>query len=292
MHESGRLAELFEAHRSRLQGMAYRLLGSTSEAEDVVQEAWIRLDRAGAGEVHRLGAWLTTVVSRLCLDRLRARSSRREESLEARLPDPIVTALEPDPSEEMVMADSLGMALLVVLETLTPAERLAFVLHDVFGIPFDDIARIVERSPEATRKLASRARQRVRRGAPEPGADRTEQRRVAEAFLDAARRGDFEGLLAVLDPDIVLRADGGALANASKVVRGAAAVLEQAERFSRGLTSQLVLVNGQVGFLSRRADGRPFSVIALTVHRGRITRMDILADPERIARVDLSALVT
>jgi RNA polymerase sigma factor (sigma-70 family) len=284
-----RLAEEFEEHRAHLRGVAYRLLGSVSEAETQYR-------RAGYGSVVRmsqmspiLGGWLTTVVSRICLDMLRARSSRREDSLDVRLPDPIVTSA-PDAASDVVLADSVGLALLVVLETLEPAERLAFVLHDVFGVRFDEIASILQRSPAAVRKLASRARQRVQSRAPEAEPDLKQQRRVADAFLDAARRGDFEALLALLDPDIVLRADGGALANASRLVRGAHAVLEQAERFSRGLSSDIVLVNGRIGFLSRRADGRPFSVVALTIAGDRITRMDILADPDRMARLDLSAL--
>jgi RNA polymerase sigma factor (sigma-70 family) len=285
-----RLAEEFEEYRPHLRGVAYRLLGSVGEAEDAVQESWVRLERTDVGDVANLGGWLTTVVSRVCLDMLRARSARREEPLDVRLPDPIVTSAAVDSADDVVLADSVGLALLVVLDTLEPAERLAFVLHDVFGVPFDDVAQILGRSTVATRKLASRARTRIRRDGGDAERDLRTQRRVADAFLDAARNGDFEGLLAVLDPDIVLRADGGALASASKLVRGAHAVLEQAERFSKGLTSQVVLVNGNIGFLSRRADGRPFSVIALTVAHGRITRMDILADPERIARLDLSAV--
>jgi len=285
-----RLAEEFEEHRPHLRRVAYRLLGSPSEAEDAVQESWIRLGRTDAGDVANLRGWLTTVVARVCLDMLRARRSRREDPLDVRLPDPIVTRADADPAVDVLLADSVGLALLIVLDTLEPAERLAFVLHDVFGVPFDEIALIVKRSPVAARKLASRARQRVRSGECSPDPDLQEQRRVADAFLDAARRGDFEGLLAVLDPDIVLRADAGALARASRVVRGAPAVLEQAERFSRGLTSDVVLVNGHVGFLARRADGRPFSVVGLTIAGGRITRMDILADPERIGRLDLSAV--
>lgn len=292
------LAEEFESYRPHLRAVAYRLLGSTSEAEDAVQESWIRLGRADAGDIANLGGWLTTVVARVCLDLLRARGARREEPLDheepldARVPDPIVTPADRDPAADILLADSVGLALLIVLETLEPAERLAFVLHDIFGVPFDRIAQIVDRSPVAARKLASRARQRVRSGAPSPEPDLGEQRRVADAFLEAARSGDFEGLLALLDPDIVLRADGGALANASRVVRGAPAVLEQADRFSRGLTSEVVLVNGHIGFLARRADGRPFSVVGLTIVGGRISRMDILADPERIQRLDLSALGT
>jgi RNA polymerase sigma factor (sigma-70 family) len=283
------LAERFEEHRPHLHTVAYRLLGSVSEAEDAVQESWIRLERADAAAIANLGGWLTTVVARISLDMLRARRPRQEAPLDARLPDPIVTGV-PDPGGDVVLADSVGLALLVVLETLEPAERLAFVLHDVFGVRFDEIASILGRSPVATRKLASRARQRVRSGAPDAEPDLTRQRRVADAFLDAARNGDFEALLALLDPDIVLRADGGALASASRVVRGAHAVLEQAQRFSRGLSSEVVLVNGHIGFLSRRADGRAFSVVALTIADNRISRMDILADPDRLARLDLTAV--
>lgn len=285
-----RLAQEFEEHRPHLRAVAYRLLSSPSEAEDAVQESWLRLARADAGEVANLSGWLTTVVARVCLDMLRARRSRQEESLDVRLPDPIVTRADADPAADLLLADSVGLALLVVMETLAPAERLAFVLHDVFGVPFDEIALIVNRSPVAARKLASRARQRVRSEAPSAAPDRKEQRRVADAFLDAARRGDFESLLALLDPEIVLRADGGALASASRVVRGAPAVLEQAQRFSRGLTSEVVLVNGHVGFLARRADGRPFSVVSLTIAGGKIVAMDIFADPDRVSRLDLSAV--
>jgi RNA polymerase sigma factor (sigma-70 family) len=284
------LAEEFEEHRPHLRAVATRLLGSASEAEDAVQESWIRLARADTGDVANLRGWLTTVVARVCLDTLRTRRSRQEDSLDAWLSDPVLTRADEDAAANVLLADSVGLALLVAMETLEPAERLALVLHDVFGVPFDEVARVVKRSPVAARKLASRARQRLRSGPSTPAPDLKEQRRVADAFLDAARNGDFEGLLALLDPDIVLRADGGALASASRVVRGAHAVLEQAERFSRGLTSEIVLVNGIIGFLARRADGRPFSVVRLTVDGGRIVRMDILADPERIGRLDLSAL--
>jgi RNA polymerase sigma factor (sigma-70 family) len=290
------MAAAFDEHRAHLRHVAQRLLGSAGDAEDAVQESWFRLARTDAGEISDLRGWLTTVVGRVCLDMLRTRASRREDPLGVWLPDPVVTPADGgscrplDPEAEIHRADSVGLAILVVLETLEPAERLAFVLHDLFGVPFDDIAQVVERSPEAARKLASRARQRLRTEAPPVDPDPREQRRVAEAFLEAARAGDFEALLALLDPDIVLRADGGAMASATKVVRGAAAVLEQAERFSRGLTSQVVQVNGQIGFLARRGDGRPFSVVALSVAGGRIVRMDILADAERVARLDLSKI--
>jgi RNA polymerase sigma factor (sigma-70 family) len=284
------LAEEFESHRPHLRAVAYRLLGSDSEAEDAVQEGWIRLARADTADVASLKGWLTTVVARVCLDILRARRSRQEDPLDVWLSDPVVMRADADAAANHLLAHSVGLALFVVLERLEPAERLAFVLHDVFGVPFDEIAVVVDRSPVAARKLASRARQRLRSGSLDATPALREQRRVADAFLDAARNGDFEGLLALLDPDIVLRADGGALASASRVVRGAHSVLEQAERFSRGLTSELVLVNGCVGFLARRADGRPFSVARLTIADGKIVRMDILADPERIGRLDLSAL--
>lgn len=287
MASAEELVALFEEHRPHLRSVAYRLLGSVSEADDAVQEAWIRLGRSDVADVANLGGWLTTVVARICLDMLRTRSARREEAMELPLPDPIVSADTPDAADDIVLAESIGMAMLVVLDTLEPAERLAFVLHDVFGVPFDDVAAILGRSTVATRKLASRARQRIRSRAPAEEPDLREQRRVANAFMDAARRGDFETLLTLLDPEIALRADGGALASASRVVHGAYAVLQQAEQFSRGLSSEIVLVNGRMGFLSRRADGRPFSVVALTIADGRISRMDILADPARIAELHL-----
>jgi RNA polymerase sigma factor (sigma-70 family) len=290
------LAEQFEAHRAHLRAVAYRMLGSASEAEDAVQESWIRLGRADVSAVENLRAWLTTVVARVCLDMLRTRMSRREAPFDehaehaVHVPDPVITRAD-DPESSAVLADSVGLALLVVLETLDPAERLAFVLHDVFGMTFDEIAPIVDRSPVAARQLASRARRRVQGSVPDADRDLQQQRRVVDAFLAAAREGDFERLITVLDPDIVLRADGGALVGASRVVRGAQAVAEQAATFSRlGLSNQMVLVNGNVGLLSRRPDGRLFSVIGFTIARGRIVEMDILADPERLKRVDLSAI--
>jgi RNA polymerase sigma-70 factor (ECF subfamily) len=267
------------------------MLGSASEADDAVQESWIRLGRTDVSSVENLRAWLTTVVGRVCLDMLRTRTSRREEPLDTHVPDPVITRADEDPESDAVLADSVGLALLVVLETLEPAERLAFVLHDVFGMTFDEIAPIVDRSPVAARQLASRARRRVQGKAPTAERDLRQQRRVIDAFMAAAQKGDFEGLLAVLDPDIVLRADGGALDGLSRVVRGASAVASQAETFSRsGLTNQLVLVNGSLGFVSRRSDGRVFAVIAFTIAGGKVVEMDILADPERISRLDLSAI--
>jgi RNA polymerase sigma-70 factor (ECF subfamily) len=290
-----RLAEQFEQHRAHLRAVAYRMLGSASEAEDAVQESWIRLGRTDVTEVENLRAWLTTVVAHVCLDMLRTRASRREEPLDesetaTHVPDPVITRADRDPESEAMRVDSVGLALLVVLETLEPAERLAFVLHDVFGMSFDEIAPIVDRSAVAARQLASRARRRVQSKAPKAD-DLRQQRRVIDAFMAAAREGNFEGLVAVLDPDIVLRADGGALAGLSRVVRGAREVASQAATFSRsGLSLQLVLVNGQLGFVSRRPDGRLFSVIGFMIAGGKIIEMDILADPERLSRLDLSAI--
>jgi RNA polymerase sigma factor (sigma-70 family) len=285
------LAAQFDQHRGHLRAVAYRMLGSAAEADDAVQESWIRLGRSDAGGIENLGGWLTTVVSRVCLDMLRTRTSRREDPLDAHVPDPVIARLDAGAESAAILADSLGLALMVVLETLDPAERLAFVLHDVFGMPFDEIAPIVERTPAAARQLASRARRRIQSGRPAPERDLRRQRAVLDAFVAAARDGDFDGLLAVLAPDIVLRADAGARSGISRVVRGARAVAEQAATFSQsGLTNQLVLVNGQLGFVSRRADGRAFSVVGFTIAGGRIVEMDILADPERLSRLDLSAL--
>ena len=290
MPSSDWLAARFDEHRAHLQAVAYRMLGSASDADDAVQESWLRLSRADVGAVENLRAWLTTVVARVCLDMLRARTSRREDLLDVHVPDPVVTRADEDPESAAMLADSVGLALLVVLEKLEPPERLAFVLHDVFGMTFDEIGPIVERSSEAARQLASRARRRVQSNAPSSDPNLREQRRVVDAFLAAARDGDFEGLVAVLDPDIVLRADGGALAAASRIVRGAQAVAAQAATFSRlGLSNQIVLVNGNVGILTRRADGRPFSVLGFTIAGGKIVEMDILADPERLSRLDLPA---
>lgn len=284
------LAQQFEAHRAHLRAVAYRLLGSANEAEDAVQESWIRLGRTDVSAIENLRAWLTTVVGRVCLDMLRTRTSRREAPLDVHVPDPVITRAD-DPESNAVLADSVGLALLVVLEALEPAERLAFVLHDVFGMPFEEIAPIVDRSPVAARQLASRARRRVQGSVPKADRDLQQQRRVVDAFLAAARDGDFKQLIAVLDPDIVLRADGGALAGASRIVRGAQAVAGQAATFSRlGLSNQVVLVNGYIGLLSRRPDGKLFSVIGFTIARGKIVEMDILADPERLTRLDLSAI--
>ena len=289
-----RLAEQFEAHRSHVRAVAYRMLGSVSEAEDAVQEAWFRFSRTDTSRVDNLRGWLTTVVARVCLDMLRTRASRGEEPLDVHVPDPIVTRLlsrDHGPEADAMLADSVGLALLVVLEKLEPAERLAFVLHDVFAMSFDDIAPIVERSVVATRQLASRARRRVQGQSPTSVADLRQQRRVVDAFLAAVQNGDFEALVGVLDPDIVLRADGGAIKGMSRLVRGDRAVVAQAASFSKiALSNQLVLVNGNVGVVTRLPDGRVFSVIAFTVAGGRVVEMDILADPERLNRLDLSAI--
>jgi RNA polymerase sigma factor (sigma-70 family) len=286
-----RLAEQFEEHRPHLRAVAYRMLGSVSEAEDAVQEAWIRLSRTDVSGVDNLRAWLTTVVARVCLDMLRTRTSRREDPLDTHVPDPVITRADKDPESDAMLADSVGLALLVVLEKLEPAERLAFVLHDVFGMTFDEIAPIVDRSVVATRQLASRARRRVQSQTPTSDTDLRKQRRVVDAFLAAAQNGDFEALVAVLDPAIVLRADGGAVKGMSRRVRGAQAVAAQAVTFSKlGLSNQVVLVNGNIGVVSRLPDGRPLSVIGFTIADGKVVEMDIVADPDRLSRLDLSAI--
>lgn len=291
MSTADRLAEQFEEHRGHLRAVAYRMLGSGSEADDAVQESWIRLGRTDVSDVENLRAWLTTVVARVCLDMLRTRTSRREDSLDTHVPDPVITRADDNPEGEAMLADSVGLALLVVLEKLEPAERLAFVLHDVFGMTFDEIAPVVDRSPVATRQLASRARRRVQGQAPTPDTDLRDQRRVVNAFLAAVQDGNFEALVAVLDPGIVLRADGGAARGMSRLVRGAQAVMAQAAAFSKlGLSSQIVLVNGNIGVVSRLPDGRVLSVIGFTIAGGKVVEMDILADPERIGRLDLSAI--
>ena len=298
----------FEAHRAHLRSVAYRMLGSLNEAEDAVQESWLRLSRADTGDVRDLRAWLTTVVSRVCLDMLRSRATRREDSLEVHVPDPVVTRVDDDPAEHALLADSVGMALLVVLDTLPPAERLAFVLHDVFAVPFEQIGPILDRTPAAAKQLASRARRRLRTapahqgatsadGGPAPAsssgnADLARQWTVVDAFLAASREGDFEGLLAVLDPDVVLRADAGAGPfGPSVLVRGAREVMAQAQRFaSLGRFARPVLVNGAPGFLVVR-DGESLALLAATVQNDKITEMDILADPVRLRQLDLVGLV-
>ncbi len=285
------LAERFEGHRPHLRAVAYRMLGSLSDAEDAVQEAWLRLSRAEAGEIENLGGWLTTVVARVSLNMLRSRRSRGEKPLGPHVPDPIVDRVGgADPEHEALVADSVGLALLVVLETLAPAERLAFVLHDMFAVPFEEIATILDRSPAAARQLASRGRRRVRGAAPSPDADLHKQREVVDAFLAAAREGDFDALVAALDPDVVLRADAGAArAGMSREVRGAEAVADQARMFSRlDLQMRPALINGVPGLISTK-DGRPFSVLAFTVRGGRIAEIDILADEERLQRLGLDS---
>ncbi|HWH93480.1 MAG TPA: sigma-70 family RNA polymerase sigma factor [Baekduia sp.] len=282
--------EAFEAHRPHLHAVAYRILGSHAEADDALQEAWIRVDRADTTDVDNIGGWLTTVVSRVCLTMLDARKRRREEALDddGRLPDFVVTRAEeavPDPEQEALLADAVGTALLVVLETLQPAERLAFVLHDLFGLPFDDIAEIVDRSPAATRQLASRARRRVRGADPDTA---TADRKVVDAFLAAARGGDFEGLLAVLDPDVVLRADDGS--GALRLVEGAGAVATGAQFFSGRRIVHPATVDGTVGFVGTE-DGVPVAVLAFRVVDGRIVAIDALAGPARLAGLDLSEVV-
>lgn len=285
------LAERFEEQRPRLRSVAYRMLGSISEADDALQDAWLRVSRAGADDVDNLGAWLTTIVARVCLNMLRARTRRREQSLEEHLPDPIVSPYdEPAPEEEVLLADSVGLALLVVLDTLTPAERLAFVLHDMFELPFDEIAPMVDRTPEATRQLASRARRRVR-GAevPAPDPDLARQRRVVDAFFRAARGGDFEGLVAVLDPDVVLREDFS-VRRPLRVFRGAAAVASQA-RLSAFPDAEVrpALINGTAGAVVTRR-GQPFAVLAFTVREGRIAEIDAIVGAERVRRIAAAVL--
>jgi RNA polymerase sigma-70 factor, ECF subfamily len=284
------LAERFEEHRTHLRAVAYRMLGSLSEADDAVQEAWLRLTRTDASEIENLGGWLTTVVARVSLNMLRSRKVRREQPIGVHMPDPIVDRADgTDPEHEALLADSVGLALLVVLETLSPPERLAFVLHDIFAMPFDEIAPIIDRSPAAARQLASRARRRVQGQTTVPDADLDTQRKVVDAFLAAARDGDFEALLEVLDPDVVLRVDLGP-AGESREIRGARAVAGQALFYSRlGLVMHPALVNGVVGAVGT-LDGEPYSVGAITVRGGKIVEMDILADPERLSRLDLTIL--
>jgi RNA polymerase sigma-70 factor, ECF subfamily len=286
------LAERFEAERRHLRAVAYRMLGSVTEAEDAVQEAWLRLSRSDTSGIENLGGWLTTVVARVSLSMLRARKARQEEALGPHLPEPIVSRDDQlDPEEEALLADSVGLALLVVLEELTPAERLAFVLHDMFAVSFDEIAPIVGRSPDAARQLASRARRRIRR-ASVPDAEVSQQREVVDAFLAASRDGDFDALLAVLDPNVVLRADRAVPVGAPTEYRGARAVAERAVFFSElALSSHPVLVNGAAALVVA-PHGEPFSVLAFTVTGGKIVEIDVFADPTRIRQLDLAALLT
>jgi RNA polymerase sigma factor (sigma-70 family) len=283
------LADRFESNRTHLRAVAYRMLGSLTEADDAVQEAWIRLSRTDTSDVENLRAWLTTVVGRVCLNMLRSRRTRREAPLDTHVADPIVSSEAGiDPEQEALLGDSLGLALLAVLENLTPAERVAFVLHDVFGVPFDEIAPIVGRSTAAARQLASRARRRVQ-GAPVPDTDLDGQWAVVDAFLAAARDGDFERLLAVLDPDVVVRSDGGAARpDLVSVARGAEAVAKQAMSFRRfAETATRALINGIPGGVAWAPDGSPFAVLSVTVAGGRIVSIDVLADPDRLSRLDL-----
>jgi RNA polymerase sigma factor (sigma-70 family) len=289
MNENEWLARQFEEQRGHLRSVAYRMLGSLGEADDAVQEAWLRLSRTDTSDVENLGGWLTTVTARVCLNMLRSRTTRREDPLDVHLPDPIVSPDRIDPEQEAMLADSVGLAMLVVLEMLPPAERLAFVLHDMFAVPFDEIAPIVGRSATATRQLASRARRRVQGAAPIPDSDRARQRQVVDAFFAAARSGDFEALVAVLDPDVVLRSDRGALPG-SIVVRGAEAVARQALMFS-GASRLLTpaLINGAAGVVVT-IDGQPVAVMGFTVSNDKIVAIDALGDPERLHRLDLAVL--
>jgi RNA polymerase sigma factor (sigma-70 family) len=283
------MTDLFETHRAHLRAVAYRMLGSVSEADDAVQESWLRLSRSDASEIENMRAWLTTVTARVCLDMLRSRESRREEPLGVHVPEPIVSSADgTDPEHEALLADSVGLALLVVLETLAPPERLAFVLHDMFGMPFDAIGPIVDRSPAAARQLASRARRRVRGAAPAPDPDLAAQREVVDAFLAAAREGDFEALVALLDPDVVLRADRGP--KRSREVRGAREVAAQAVTFARlAPLARPALVNGAAGFVVTAGE-RHVAVAGFTVAGGKVVEMDLLVDPARLTQLDLTVL--
>jgi RNA polymerase sigma factor (sigma-70 family) len=291
MVDQEQLAQEFEQHRTHLRSVAYRMLGSVAESDDAVQEAWLRLARTDVSDVVNLRGWLTTVVSRVSLDALRSRKARREESLDVHVPDPVLTRLDDDPATAAERADEVTLAMLVVLDALDPRERMAFVLHDMFGVPFDTISEILETTPSNATQLASRARRRVR-SAPPPVADVATQRRVLSAFTSAAERGDFEALVSVLDPDVTLRADAGP-GGASTIIRGAAEVASQAAAFRRSGHEQVqiqVLVNGAVGLLSLR-DGRPISVFSPVIRDGRIVEIYIVADPARLTDIDLGELV-
>ena len=291
MDERGWLTERFEANRTHLRAVAYRMLGSISDADDAVQETWLRLSRSDVNDVENLRGWLTTVTARVCLNMLRSRLVRREDSLDVHVPEPVVSReVGGDPEYEALTADSVGLALLIVLETLAPAERLAFVLHDMFAVPFEDIAPIVGRSATAARQLASRARRRVQ-GAPVPDADLRVQRQVVDAFIRAAREGDFQALLEVLDPDVVLRADRGEILGGSRLIRGASEVAQQAAMFAtRTRYARPALVNGAAGIVVFDKGGRPVSVLGFIVARQRIVEIDILVDPSRLRQIDLSML--
>jgi RNA polymerase sigma factor (sigma-70 family) len=293
MNEHDFLARRFEEHRTHLKSVAYRMLGSLNEADDAVQEAWLRLARSESEDIDNLGGWLTTVVGRVCLDMLRSRRLRREDPLEARLPDPIVSDDSTDPEHQVLIADSVGLALLVVLESLNPAERLAFVLHDMFGMPFEQIAPIMDRTPAAARKLASRARQRVQGAAPNPDPDPAAQRRVVDAFLTAARGGDLTALMAILAPDVTLRTDAGkTLLGGMRVLTGAEAVAGQLATFHRMATistTRPALVNGTAGLVNT-IDGELISIMSFTIADDRIVEIDILSDPDRLAHLHLTNL--
>ena len=289
-NENAELAERFEEHRPHLRAVAYRMLGSLTEADDAVQEAWLRASRADASHIENLGGWLTTIVARVSLNVLRSRSRRREEPIGVHLPDPLVTGEGMQPEDEAVLADQVGLALMVVLDSLSPAERLAFVLHDLFGLAFDEIAPMLDRTPVATRQLASRARRRVK-GAeiPTPDPDLARQREVVDAFFQAAREGDFDALITILHPDVVLRSDFGAKhRKASVITRGAAAVAGQARGFP-GAIVRPALVNGAAGAVITVRD-RPIAVMAFTVVEGRVVAIDAIADPERVRRVAAAVL--
>ena len=289
MDERDALAARFEQHRSRLRGVAYRMLGSLAEADDAVQETWLRFSGADSSQVDNLGAWLTTIVGRVSLNILRSRNQRREDPMGAHVPDFILASPDADPEQDAVLADSISIALLIVLETLTPAERLAFVLHDLFAVPFDEIGPIVGRTPAAARQLASRARRRVQGAAPVPDADLAEQRRVVEAFTAAARGGDLTALIEVLHPDVVIRTDGGAT-RPSTVLRGRDVVARGAIEFSRlGAHNVDAIINGAPAAVAM-LDGEPISIAVFTVSGGQIIGLDILADPQRIAALDLTVL--
>ena len=285
MAEPDRLGEWFDAHRGQLRGLAYRMLGSLSDVDDALQETWLRASQAGSGSVENPGRWMKTILARVCLNILRSRGSRREESLGVRIPDPIVADADgSDPEQQALLAESVGLALMVVVQNLAPAERLAFVLHDVFGLPFDEIAAIVDKSPAAARQLASRARRRVQRAPTKPDPDLARQRDVVDAFFRAARRGDLETLVAVLDPEVVLRADLGP-GPASRVVRGGSKVVRLA-RPPAGAAAFPVLVNGAAGAVVFR-NGQVLSVMGFTVRDGRIVEIDAIGDPERLRQFDL-----
>jgi RNA polymerase sigma factor (sigma-70 family) len=291
MEHTDWLNDQFEQHRPHLRAVAYRMLGSLSDADDAVQDAWLRFSRADTSDVENLKAWLTTVVSRVSLNMLRTRQTRREDGYAPHMPDPIIDSPNgTDPEHQALLADSVGVALLVVLDTLSPAERLAFVLHDIFAVPFDEIAPIVDRTPEAARQLASRARRRVQGEPTVPDTNLERQRELVDAFMAAARNGDFEALLAVLDPDVVVRADSGV--GIERELRGAAVVARNASAFHRlGLLTRPAIVNGVAGAVALRDDGSAFSVGAFTVRGGKIVAIDFLADPVRLAGLDLTVLL-